>query len=242
MFNSFRSQTWSVVCFMMLVSASDAFSGQSTFFAKDDPKGTLTNTTASFNSFVASLSSYGVNDLESFAGFSTDPTLTFGATGISAQTDFNNVAAFASLAVSGNNSLLDAGPSAAGGTAINDTMLFNKPITALGFFISNGGDATTANALSLLVENTLTLTSKIVPVATLGPSAGFNNVVFFGLTDTDPLNKVTVIETFDFDGLLFDNITAGYVAIPEVSSFGMAAFALWACCMGAYLRHTKNKE
>jgi hypothetical protein len=231
-----------IVCCLLLVSASISFAGQSTFFSKDDPKGTLTNTTASFNSFVSTLSSYGVDDLEIFAGFAVDPTLSFGATGITAQTDFNNIAAFASLAVSGNNSLLDAGPSAAGGTAINDTLLFSTPITALGFFISNGGDASTANTLSLMLENTLTATSKVVPIATLGPTAGFNNVVFFGLTDTDPFNKVTVIESFDFDGLLFDNFTAGYVAIPEVGSFGLAAFALWACCMGAYLRRTKGKE
>ncbi len=227
---------------LLLATASVSLAGQSTFFAKDDPKGTLANTTASFNAFVATLSNYGVDDLESFASFTPDPTLTFGTTGITAASNFNNVSTFAALAVSGNNFLRDDGPASATAAAINDTWLLSTPVTAFGFFFSNGGDASTANTVSLLVENTITLTSKVVPIATLGPTAGFNNVVFFGLTDTDPFNKVTVVESFDFDGLLFDNVTAGYVAIPEVSSFGMAAFALWACCVGAYLRRAKDKE
>jgi hypothetical protein len=214
---TYRSAALALLIFTGLVSKS--FGAPLVYFGLDDPRGTLVNSTAAFNSFTATLSSYGTDTLETYAGFTEDPTLTFGSTGITAGTDFDIVASFAVLAVAGNNALLDKGPAAAGGPAINDTFLFNLPITAFGTFVSNGGDASTANSISLLVENTVLGTSKTVEIGTLGPGASFNNVVFFGFTDTEAFNKITLIESFDYDGLLLDNITAGQVtAVPEASS------------------------
>ena len=206
--------------------AAKANADQVTYFAIDDPRGTLANTTAAFEAFTATLSDFGVDDLESYTGFLEDPTLTFGSTGITAQTDFNYVVAFAALAVQGNNSLLDDGPDDATGDAINDTLTFNTPVTAFGTFISNYGDSTTANTISLLLENTTLGTSKTVDIGTLGPSASYTNVVFFGVTDTDPFDKITVMESLDFDGGLYDNITAGYVTVPEFGSFALVSMVL----------------
>jgi hypothetical protein len=200
--------------------------GQSTYFGADNPRGALANSNAAASSFLATLSSFGTDNLDSFTGFTVNPTLTFGATGITAQPDFRYVVAFASLAVSGSNALLDAGPSAADGPAINDSLTFSKPITAFGSYFSNAGDATTANSVSLKLEHTLLGTSKTISIGTFGPSLSFSNVFYFGITDTDPFNKVTLVETFDYDGILLDNITAGYVAIPEASSLLFTGLAV----------------
>jgi hypothetical protein len=197
-----------------------------TYFGADSPRGTLTNSNAAFNSFVATLSSYGIDDLESYPNFTVNPTLTFGTTGLTALPDFRQVATFALFAVSGTNSLVDAGPSSPTGTAINDNLTFNKPITAFGSYFSNAGDSAVANTISLRLENTLLGTSKLVSIGTRGPSLSFDNVFFLGITDTEPFNKVSLLESYDYDGILLDNITAGYVAIPEASSFLLCGLVL----------------
>lgn len=210
-----------------------------TFFGHDNPKGTLVSSTAAFNAFTATLSSYGVDNIESYPGFSPDPVLSFGATGLIAQSDISFVAAFPSLAASGNNSLFDAGPAAPGGTGIDDTFTFSAPITAFGSFFSNAGDAT-ANSVSLKLENTALGTSKTLSIGTFGPNNASNNVFFFGVTDTDPFDKVSLIESFDYDGLLLDNVTAGYVAVvPEAGSLMLGSLAAGIGAIAAYRRHRR---
>jgi hypothetical protein len=205
---------------VLLATASATSAATTTYSGLDNPRGTFANSNAAFNNFTAALSSFGIDTIEGFAGFTPDPILTFGATGITAQTDVDYVAPFAPLAVSGANSLLDAGPGSSTGDAIDDTFTFNTPITAFGFYAANIGDASTANTVSLRLENTSLNTSKVVSVGTFGPGNAFDATVFFGVTDTDPFDKVTLLETFDFDGLLLDNVTAGYV-IPEISSIAL---------------------
>jgi hypothetical protein len=36
-------------------------------------------------------------------------------------------------------------------------------------------------------------------------------VLFFGVTDTAPFNRVSFVETYDRDGLLYDDLIAGYI-------------------------------
>jgi hypothetical protein len=225
----------------MLLGATSVWGAPVTFFGLDDPRGVFTNSNGAFNSFVATLSSYGVDDIESYAAFATDPTLSFGTTGITAATNVNNVAEFAPLAVSGTKSLVDQGPASATGAPFNDTFTFNQAITAFGLYITNGGDATTANTVSLLLENTLLNTSKSVSIGTLGPGASFSNTLFFGVTDLEPFNRVTLVETFDFDGLLLDNITAGFVVIPETSSWLMAAIVTGAAGLAGFYRQRTRR-
>ncbi|MDX1963530.1 MAG: PEP-CTERM sorting domain-containing protein [Pirellulales bacterium] len=178
------------------------------------------------SSFTSALALFGVDDLESYPGFSLDPTLTFPGTGATAQSDVNFVAAFAALAVSGTNSLLDAGPASATEPGIPDWFALNKPVTGFGFYATNVGDSD-ANTLSLILENTVTASSKTVPVGTFGPGLAFNNRLFIGVTDTDPFNKITLVESNDFDGVLLDNITVGF--IPEPSSWMLAGLVIAGC-------------
>lgn len=209
------------VSLFFLTCSSWSHCATTTFSGLDNPRGSFANSNAAFDSFTATLSSFGIDNIDGLAGFTPDPVLAFGATGITAQSDVNFVAPFGTLAVSGINALYDAGPGSPTGAAIDDTFLLNTPISAFGFYASNIGDAATANTVSVILENTLLGTSKIVPIGTFGPGNDSNATLFFGVTDTDPFNKVTLLETFDYDGLLLDNVTAGYLAIPEVGSIGL---------------------
>jgi hypothetical protein len=40
------------------------------------------------------------------------------------------------------------------------------------------------------------------------------NIFFFGLTDSEPFDRVTLRETYDYDGILLDDMIAGYVLPP----------------------------
>lgn len=177
----------------------------------------LTNSLAARNAFLATLSSFGEDNLDGdthFAG-EEDPPLSFGATLITATTNFNFIVGLSFYAASGDNSLYDTG--IVGGQPTPDTILFNKPITAFGAYYVQGGDDV-KNTFTFTLENTILGTSKTVS-RTIGPDWPFFGVNFFGFTDTDPFNKLTLTETEDVDGLIFDNFLAGYVApVPEPST------------------------
>jgi hypothetical protein len=53
-----------------------------------------------------------------------------------------------------------------------------------------------------------------VPIQ-VGPGWGFDNAFFFGVTDIVPFNEVSILESTDADGLLYDNIVAGNVPEPH---------------------------
>ena len=120
-------------------------------------------------------------------------------------------------------------PATANDPGIPDVFNFSAPVTGFGSFFSNAGDGA-ANTITFVLENTGLGTSKNVIVGPLPGGASFDNVFFFGVTDTDPFNRVTMIESLDFDGILLDDVTIGFV--PEPSSMvllaGMSALALLA--------------
>jgi hypothetical protein len=177
------------------------------FGGPDDSKLTMANARAARDSFVATLASYGVEDLEDLGG-QLNPTLTFGSTGVTAATGFaNGVNQQPFYAVSGSHFLWDKEGDA-------DWLLFSQPVTAFGTYVVQGGDGP-ANTVTVRLENTQTGASKDV-VQTLGPSWPFYNVVFFGVTDTAPFNRVSLVESHDSDGLLPDDLIAGYV-VPSLA-------------------------
>jgi hypothetical protein len=203
---------------------------QVAFFAHDDPRGTLANSTAARNAFLAALPANGTDTIEGYAAFTPDPTLTFGTTGVTAQTNVDFVAGFAALAVSGNNLLLDR---ADGG----DVFTLSIHVNGFGAFITQAGDGAAANTISYLLENTTLGTSKTVVGGTIGPNATFDNVFFFGVTDTDPFNRVTILETNDAaDGILFDDVTIG--AVPEPGSLALVG----ATVLGYVVRRRSRGE
>ena len=215
----------------LLAIATSASAVQHTFFGLDDPRGTFHTALAAHNNFVAALDLYGTDDLESFPNGTPFPTLVFGATGITTTSSSGFVATFPPLAESGLNALVDIGPTTPNDPPVDDAWTFSQPVTAFGSYFAQSGTEPYANIITLKLENVGLGTSTIVDVATVGPGASFDNVFFFGVTDTNPFDRVTLIErndsapeTIDFDGILLDDITVGIV--PEPSSLALVTVGL----------------
>lgn len=181
------------------------------FGGPDTSKANLTNSNVARDLFLATLDSYGVEDLEALGG-QKNPTLAFGTTGLTATTGFSEgVQTLALYAVSGQRFLYDSGTA-------HDRLEFSEPVTAFGSYVTQGGDGspnppTSAppNTLTFRLENTILETSKEVIITDLGPGWPFFNVIFVGVTDAEPFNRVTLIESYDNDGLLWDDLIAGQI-------------------------------
>ncbi len=190
-----------------------------TYIGDDNPRGALTNALAARAAFEGSLQTFGTDNLDALKAFTPTPSLTFGSTGITATTTFKYIVNLALYSVSGKNSLLDNGPSVQGGTNVPDVILLSQPVTAFGAYVNNAAD-TVLNTISLELENTVLGTKVVVPLGTYVPNRDPGSVFFFGVTDTTPFNKVTLLESNDFDGLLLDDFTAGFVrAVPEPTTW-----------------------
>lgn len=169
------------------------------------------------NNFLAAIANTGIEDVELLAG-QQNPTLTFGSTGITGTTGFpSGGVSFAPYSVSGTAFLLDT-------DGVADSITFSQPITAFGTYLVQSGDGASAaptltppNNYRWRLENTILGTSKEVSIATLGPDWPFFNVAFAGVTDTEPFNRLSFLESFDTDGILYDDLTVG-TAIPEPST------------------------
>jgi hypothetical protein len=188
------------------------------FFDRDDSTGFMSsfpNSQTKFNEFTATLSSFGVDDVESAVGLS--PTLAFGTTGIMATTQ-GVLAQNAPGFQIGAQALLE--HDAAGFPQVNTVFTFSTLIKSFGVFVIQGGDGANNNPTTFRLKNTVTNAFVDVPVQ-VGSGWGLDNAYFFGVTDTAAFNEVEVIESVDFnDGLLMDNIVAGG-AVPEPGSFAL---------------------
>ena len=199
----------------------------------------LTNPNVARNAFLATLSSYGVENLEGLAG-QQNPTLTFGSTGVTAATGFSNgVNTQFAYSVSGTNFLWDA-------DGASDWLQFSQPVTAFGSYIVQGGDGSSAtptsappNKLTFRIENSTLGTTKDVVIADLGPDWPFYNVIFVGITDSTPFDRISLVETYDYDGLLYDDLIAGNLQPAARGDFDGdgtvddADFTLWQNNFGA---------
>ncbi|MBA4106506.1 MAG: hypothetical protein C0485_12175 [Pirellula sp.] len=190
--------------------ATTSHAAVTTFFGGPAPsKLDLTNPNVARNAFLATLSSYGVENLETLGG-QQNPTLTFGSTGVTAAAGFSNgVNSQFAYSVSGTNFLWDT-------EGVNDWLQFSQPVTGFGSYIVQGGDGSSAppvsappNKLTFRLENTALGTSKDVVIGDLGPDWAFYNVVFAGVTDSEPFDRIALVESYDHDGLLWDDLIAG---------------------------------
>jgi hypothetical protein len=203
------------------------------FFDRDDSTGFMSsfpNSQAKFTQFTASLNSFGVDNVDTAVGLS--PTLTFGATGITATTQ-GVLAQSAPGFQIGTQALLE--HDAAGFPQVNTVLTFNQYITAFGSFVIQGGDAANNNPTTFRLRDTATNAFVDVPIQ-IGSGWGLDNAFFLGVFDTAPFNEVTMLESVDFsDGLLLDNLVAGNVPEPGSVVLLMLSGA-YAFCGGARFR------
>ena len=222
------------VAAVILAGVPAGASAQGTFLGSDNPRGAMTNSINARNAFQSALNSFGVDTIESHPSFSTSPTLVFGGTGITATTPAAMlVADFTgqpfNYAASGVKALLDV-------EALSDQFGLSAAVNGFGFFVAQSGNLTNVNTISLLLENTVTLTSEVIPIGTFGPGRSDDNIFFFGVITNGPFNRVSVVESFDGDGTLYDDVTVGFAAVPEPGSIALVAVSTGAAGLVWYRR------
>jgi hypothetical protein len=202
------------------------------YFDRDATSGFATsypNSQAKFDEFTSSLSSFGVATIDAAVG--VNPTLSFGGTGITADTQgvLAQVAPGFSI---GAQALLEL--DAAGSGQVNTVFSFNQYITAFGLFVIQGGDGANDNLTTFRLRDTVTNLFVDVPVQ-IGPNWAVDNIFFLGVSDSVPFNEVTILETVDInDGMLYDNVVAGN-RVPEPTTLALTAIA-GACAVGRAIR------
>jgi hypothetical protein len=209
-------------------SARQSLAVPTVFFDRDDPTTFMTsipNSQAKFSQFTASLNSFGVESVDTVVG--VNPTLVFGATGITATTQGVMAQSAPGFQI-GTQALLEAdtfGPPQA-----NTVFNFNQYITAFGAFVIQGGDGTNNNPTTFRLKDTATNAFVDVPVQ-VGPGWGTDNAFFLGVADTVPFNQVEILEVGDLnDGMLYDNLVAGNVPEPGSIVFAIFGGTCGLCC------------
>jgi hypothetical protein len=188
----------------------------STFFMTSFP-----NSQLGFDRFTNSLNSFGVDNVDTAIG--VNPALSFGASGITASTQ-GVLAQSAPGFQIGAQALLELDAVAPG--QVNTMFTFNQHINAFGIFVIQGGDGANNNPTTIRLRDTSDNSFEDVSVQ-VGPSWGTSNVFFLGVHGASPFDEVEIIETGDaVDGMLYDNIVAGFV--PEPGS--LALLALGGAC------------
>lgn len=222
------------VAFVALGSQSNAAVVE--YFGQSPSKANLTVANAARGAFLSTLSTYGVDDLEDTTLGAPAPSLSFvGSFPLTATTNYAFAQSFGgAYSVSGTVFLYDGGPMSEGGPGASDDFIqLASPVTAFGSYFTNGGSESTSNTVTLRLSNGTDPGTYRTVTRVLGPSAGDNNVFFWGVTDTNPFDRITLIESLDFDGILLDDLTVGNLApVPEPSSIALMVFGsaglLWA--------------
>jgi hypothetical protein len=174
-------------------------------------------------SFLATLPSYGTETYDEITGaglgFTNSQALTFGASGITGTAEFSGVFQIPALpTIISTPSALVEQPSVPQHPApYNNDITLSQPVTSFGSYFIQAGDQA-ADTLTLQLDNTILGTTQDVVMGTVGPDANFNNVFYFGVTDINPFNRITLLLTNSNDGILLDNTTVGNV-LPGDANF-----------------------
>jgi hypothetical protein len=227
MCNSLRLAVLVVGLVSFSVWAEPCLGAPPTAFRRDNNSVFMTsfpNSQGAFNRFTGSLNSFGVDNVD--AAVSVNPPLVFGATGITATTQ-GVLAQSAPGFQIGTQALVELDAVAPG--QVNTMFTFNQYINAFGAFVIQGGDGANNNPTTFRLRDTGDNSFVDVPVQ-VGPGWGTSNVFFIGVHGSVPFDEVEIIETGDLaDGMLYDNIVAGFV--PEPSSLVLMMLGgAWALC------------
>lgn len=211
-----------------------------TFFGIDDSKVDMPNASAARSQMLSLLSTYAVESMEGLTG--PDPTLFASTPFETVEIDFDQVYSFFPTSVSGTKSLLDKGPSTPTGPIQDDWIQFPQPITAFGSYFVQAGDGLANTITFRLEDTTLGTPSRDVILGPLGPEAPTYSVFFFGLIDTVPFDRVTMIESHDYDGILLDDMVAGFATVPEPCTLSLTGSGLVVVAMMAALRRRRRRR
>lgn len=217
-----------LVLVVLLVAAAPTRASISTYSGLDNPRGSLTNSKQAESDFLAALTSFGTDKVDSFANHASNPTLVFGGTGITAKTNNVQVSLVSGLPVSSPNFLQ--------GFDGDEVFTFSEPVHGFGAYLIGLGNGF-SNTLTFVLANTLLATSQDVVVGPFGPGANNNNVAYFGVIDAaNPFNRVTVKASDNDDSFSYDNLTVGFAATGAVPEF--SSLATWAglCAIGLLAR------
>jgi hypothetical protein len=204
----------------------------------------FTNSNAKYSQFLGALSSYGVDNLESYAPTGLNVyanTLTFSPLSLTAAVSTPDAGIFIQHQINpttgggpsqGSQNLLghhDFGTNPPNGATVRDLFTFSQPVTAFGLYLNNVGDA--ANITQILFTITYANATPQVVELNMGTFSGGGtySTGFVGITDTNPITSILIRKNSNTnaDGVLYDNITAGVAAIPEPTT--------WACMLSCGL-------
>src|SRR5258708_651217 len=136
MCNSLRLAVLAIGLVSFSAWAQPGLGAPAVFFDRDDSTGFMSsypNSQAKFNQFTASLSSFGVDNVDTAVG--VNPTLVFGGTGITAATQ-GVLAQNAPGFQIGAQALLEL--DSAGFPQVNSVFSFNQYVTAFGLYVIQG--------------------------------------------------------------------------------------------------------
>lgn len=226
-------------CMVTVLAIQTSASAQiTTFFGDDNPRGSLTNSFTARNNFIGAFSLTGTDNLESYSGFQAPPqqlppppTLNFGAP--TAATGTTNTFYVANDSAIGNFYSVSGSQFLVNNFFADNVITLSRPVNGFGLFFTQVGDQV-PNQLTLELFSFQTLVTKSIPVnasgngtgapLTLGPGRGDNSTFFFGISDTDAFDQVTIKGLFNngADGHLYDDISIGFITgVPEPSTYAL---------------------
>lgn len=251
---------WRFSLLGLAFSATFASAAPTVFFGEDLGAGSaagMTNASAAQATFLAALSNYGTDGLESAVGGSTVSSLSFGATGVTGTLSFETLVRDqpfnARFAAEGSNYL---------DTSFNRRIDFSTPVAGFGLFVidanelDNDPQTVTQNNGSPLTQADIEArpfdsVDGIFRILTERAGGQFevlfdggtfpaidSSAMYVGLIDSaNPFTNIILIngasglDTSFQDGFAYDSLTVGMLRtteVPEPGSLALAAVGLMA--------------
>ena len=240
---------------LLVASATTAGYAQvSTFFGDSNafPRDLTVPNQASTN-FHASFASSGTDTLESYIPGSTPAVYNIAGVGV----DYTSTFAFVNanqggfnLSVSGTNFAFGAGDFQTGLISLTNSFVFNRPVNGFGIYFVNVGD-TFANSFTVTIQDGPGGAPKVVPINANSDGSGSplnfsgrngDATFFFGVRDTDFFDRVTITATSNQDGIVFDDVSVGFIAaVPEPTTYALMGCII-AGAGGWYARKRKLRQ